>query len=633
MSECPTCSGDPCANPSLCRASREADQTQRNDRPLSDELPREANKRPAETADDWLAAFAKRSNEALAAKAAEKQVAPPPNEAALVEALARKTDIEYDKVRSEVAETLGIRVTTLDDKVAARREAMDAAEQTGPAHWSVVPADELVDGAALLNDLRKVLRKYILLPTGADIAIPLWILHAWTHDNCEISPILTLTSPTKRCGKTSAMILLLFLTPRSELAANVSTASIFRYIEAEHPTLLIDEGDSFLSANDEMRGILNSGHTKAGATVIRVEERDGEHVAKRFSTWAPKAIALIKALPETLADRSVTLRLMRKPKAAQVERLRKRDSSEFKRLRSQAARWAADHGLKLIDADPPVPDTLHDRAADNWRPLLAIADLAGGDWPALARKAACDLSGVEEDGSLGVMLLADVREAFSADTVMRSSDLVTKLTADPEGPWAEYNRGKPLTQRQLARMLGEFGIIPDTVHPQGLPQGKGYKRVDLQPQWEAYCPSESGQPPLQDHSPSFQAYERTNVDGTHTTRDFSSVQEAPRYGSKMDNLSYSHAGLYGCTDENGTEADEGRADQESVGNGAVPHPPVCVHCGSPKPAPNQVAFDGLSVWLHRCCEAKYLGRDEDDGLHGGLDDGLDIPAFLRRRVS
>src|SRR5262249_56183375 len=128
-----------------------------------------------------------------------------------------------------------------------------------------------------------------------------------------------------------------------------------------------------------------------------VEERDGEHVAKRFTAWAPKAIALIKALPETLADRSVPLRLMLKPKAAQVERLRKRDSSEFKRLRSQAARWAADHGLKLIDADPPVPDTLHDRAADNWRPLLAIADLAGGDWPALAPKPASALPALRDD--------------------------------------------------------------------------------------------------------------------------------------------------------------------------------------------------------------------------------------------
>ena len=598
-----------------------------------------AKEREQRKADDWIADFAKRSNEALAAKAAEKQVAPPPNEAVLVEALARKSDTEYDKVRGEVAETLGIRVSTLDDKVAARKEAMDAAEQTGPAHWSVVPADDPVDGAALLDDLRKVLRKYILLPAGADIAIALWILHAWTHDSCEISPILTLTSPTKRCGKTSAMILLLFLTPRSELAANVSTASIFRYIEAEHPTFLIDEGDSFLSASDEMRGILNSGHTKAGATVIRVEEQDGELTTKRFSTWAPKAIALIKALPETLADRSVILRLMRKPKAAKVERLRKRDSIEFKRLRSRAARWVSDHSLKLIDADPPVPDTLHDRAADNWRPLLAIADLAGGDWPALARKAACDLSGVEEDGSLGVLLLADVREAFGTDKVMRSSDLIAKLTADPEGPWAEYNRGKPLTQRQLARMLCEFGIVSDTVHPHGLPQGKGYKRVDLEPQWEAYCPSEPGQDALCPLSPGFQAYKRTNIDGTGITADFSSVQEPPRYGSKTADLSHSRAGLYGCTDENGVQADQSQVALDLGGNGASHHPPVCVHCGSQEPAPNRVAFDGLDVWLHRDCEAEYLGRDGGDD-HGGdgrggddTDDGLDIPAFLRRGVS
>src|SRR5262249_1380745 len=157
-----------------------------------------------------------------------------------------------------------------------------------------------------------------------------------------------------------------------------------------------------------------------------------------------------------------------------------------KQLRARCARWAADNGLKLIDADPPVPDSLHDRAADNWRPLLAIADLAGRQWPALARKAACDLSGAEEDGSMNVMLLTDVRTACGRDDGMGSGALAAKLTADPERPWAEYNRGKPLTQRQLARMLGDFGIISDTVHPQGLPQGKGYKRVDLEPQWEAY---------------------------------------------------------------------------------------------------------------------------------------------------
>src|SRR5262249_54731436 len=157
--------------------------------------------------------------------AAEKNTTPPPDEGAVIEALARKGDLEYDKVRAGIAETLGIRVSTLDDKVAARKEAMNAADQPGPAHWSVEPASETVDGAVLLEDIRKFIHRYIVLPAGADVAVPLWVLHAWTHDACEISPILCLTSPTKRCGKTRLMTLLMFLTPRSALAANVSTAS------------------------------------------------------------------------------------------------------------------------------------------------------------------------------------------------------------------------------------------------------------------------------------------------------------------------------------------------------------------------------------------------------------------------
>ena len=584
---------------------------------MTEKLPPEAEqiladneKRRGAAADDWLAAFSKKSEEALAKKAAEKSTTPPPDEGAVIEALARKSDTEYDKVRSEVAETLGIRVGTLDDRVAALREAMSTTEKTGPAHWAIEPAAAAVDAAALLDDLRKLIRRHIVLPAGADVAIPLWLLHAWTHEHCEISPILCLTSPTKRCGKTQLMILLMFLTPRSELAANVSTASIFRYIEAEYPTLLVDEADSFLSASDEMRGILNSGHTKAGANVIRVEEVNGEFVTKRFSTWAPKAIALIKALPETLADRSVVVRMMRKPKGAVVDRLRKRDTIEFKQLRAGCARWTADNGLKLIDADPPVPDTLHDRAADNWRPLLAIADLAGGQWPALARKAACDLSGAEEDGSMNVLLLTDVRTAFGDDAVMRSVDLVAALVADSEKPWAEWSRGKPLTQRQLARMLGDFGIISVEVHPPGLSHGKGHKRVDLEPAWEAYCPPEPGQSDPSELPPTSQARERASADETGTTSAFSSARKPLSRGSKTANLAYSHAGLRVRADENPVQADEGSADQELGGNGAGRYPPVCIHCGSPEPAPNQVAFDGLNIWLHSGCEADYLGDVE-----------------------
>jgi hypothetical protein len=273
-------------------------------------------------ADDWLSTIAKKSQEALAAKAAKQQV-PAPNKDEVVDALARKDTVEYDQVRGAVSETLGIRIGTLDELVTARRETIAAAsDDHNPAHWAVVPSADPVDGAALLDNIRAVFRRYIMLPPWADIALPLWVMHAWTHDRCEISPILCLTSPTMRCGKSSVMIILTYLTPRSELASNISKASIYRHITAVHPTLLIDEGDTFLTGDDEMRGILNSGHMKAGANVVRQVEEHGEIVSRRFSTWAPKAIALIKRLADTLTDRSIIILLTRKPKAVSVERLR-----------------------------------------------------------------------------------------------------------------------------------------------------------------------------------------------------------------------------------------------------------------------------------------------------------------------
>jgi len=67
-------------------------------------------------------------------------------------------------------------------------------------------------------------------------------------------------------------------------------------------------------------------------------------------------------------------------------------------LRRQARRWCEDNLNILTAADPTVPETLTDRAADNWRPLLAVADRAGGAWPIRARDAALVLSGDSMDG-------------------------------------------------------------------------------------------------------------------------------------------------------------------------------------------------------------------------------------------
>src|SRR5262245_19300910 len=410
-----------------------------------------------------------------------------PNE---IDRLARLPPIEYERQREDAAKRLGVRVGTLD-KMVRKKQALAEDEAASLPHWKVEPSPEPVDGAALLDSLREVFRRYVVLPKGADIALALWVLHAWTMDAGEISPFMVLVSPTKRCGKTSMLIILYYVTPRSELASNITAAALFRYVEEVRPTLLVDEADSFVKDNEELGGILNSGHTKPAANVIRTVEVNGVHTPRRFSTWAPKAIATIRSLADTLEDRAIIVQLQRKPPGATIARLRRRDSEEFAALRGQAARWTIDNFDKLADPEPQMPGALNDRAADNWRPLLAIADIAGGTWPQEARQAACLLSGEQQDRAICVELLKDIRVAFGDNDAIRSADLVTKLTADPERPWAEWKHGRPLTQKQLGALLSPFRICSETVSIPGLNDAKGYKRARFEEAWAAYCPGQT----------------------------------------------------------------------------------------------------------------------------------------------
>jgi putative DNA primase/helicase len=189
--------------------------------------------------------------------------------------LAALSEFAYQKCRKDKAKGLGISLSALD-KMVKQHRATAADEEPALPHWKVESWPGDVSGAALLDDLKATFERYIVLPAGAADASALWTLHSWTMDAGDVSPFLVLVSPTKRCGKTSMLILLMYLTPRSELASNISPSALFRYIEDIRPTLLIDEADSFVSDNEEMRGILDSGHTKAAAHVIRNVEINGK---------------------------------------------------------------------------------------------------------------------------------------------------------------------------------------------------------------------------------------------------------------------------------------------------------------------------------------------------------------------
>ena len=161
---------------------------------------------------------------------------------------------------------------------------------------------------------------------------------------------------------------------------------------------------------------------------------------RKFFCLGPVAIALIGKLPWTLADRAITVRMRRKTKQEKVERLRlDRIGEDTNALRRRCLRWAQDYLPQLNECDPAVPEILNDRAADNWRPLCAIAEVAGGEWPQHVQKAIAALAGTGWiDEAIGALLLEDIRQIFLEEKTEKlvSDDLVKALHTLEERPWS-----------------------------------------------------------------------------------------------------------------------------------------------------------------------------------------------------
>jgi putative DNA primase/helicase len=402
--------------------------------------------------------------------------------------LAKLPPLEYEQVRDKAAKGLGIsRVSVLDAEVKkARGETTDKGGQGKAATFDdPEPWPDPVDPGELLDEIRDTLRRYLVLPDHTAEALALWSVFTWTIDAFDAAPLLLLTSPEKRCGKTRTLDVLQRVTHRPLPASNSSPAALFRSIEANTPTLLIDEADTFLNSNDELRGVINSGFTRTSAFILRTVGDD--HEPRQFSTWSPKAIAMIRTPADTIIDRAVVVQLKRKAKGERVERLR--DRMKFPELRRRLARFTVDYMDELREAEPDSPDKLDDRAADKWSPMFALADLAGGQWPGLARSAALALSAAADDESLRVELLRDIRGIFenkgNPDAVT-TDDILAGLHEIEERPWNEYGRaGKPISSVQLARLLKPFEVKPRNVSITGN-RAKGYPRERFTDAWKRY---------------------------------------------------------------------------------------------------------------------------------------------------
>jgi putative DNA primase/helicase len=409
--------------------------------------------------------------------------------------LAKLSSIEYDRERVPAAERLGIRVGVLDKAVKGTRA--EGGETKGQGRPFQVPETEpwsgAVDGATLLTEIVNAVRRYVVLPDGAAEIAALWAFHTHCFDCFMHSPRLAITSPEKRCGKTTLLDVLACLVARALSTSNATVSTIFRVIEMARPTLLIDEADTFLKENDELRGILNSGHRKGGGVLRNVGD---DHEPRQFSTWGPAAIAMIGQLPDTLDDRSLNCRLRRRKASERVGSFRSDRADDLRILARKMARWAADNETRLRAADPYMGE-LQNRTADNWRPLFALADLAGGPWTARARTVATAADAARTEQSIGIQLLADTKAAFKAKKSDRfsSEDLTAHLNSLDDRPWSEFNNGKPLSKARLARLLSRFNIAPGSIR---LPDGhtpKGYYLSAFEDAFATYLPPESATPP------------------------------------------------------------------------------------------------------------------------------------------
>ena len=401
--------------------------------------------------------------------------------------LAKLPPMEYDRRRDTAASELHIRVSTLDkmvDKARGEQAALDDDGQGTATFFPEVEAwPEAVDGAQMLDDLACAIRSHVVMADAPRDAIALWTVHTWLIEQFGVSPRAAITSPVKQCGKTTLLDVLSFLVRRSLPSANLTAALVFRTVEAFKPTLLIDEADTFLRSNDELRGILNSGHRRTGRAMRLVGD---EHEPKAFSTYSACAIAMIGKLPDTLADRSLEVSLKRRLAGEPIVPIRLDCAPHLEELSRKIARWAADHAVEISDSDPQMPEGVFNRRADNWRPLLAIAEAAGGDWPRRAREAASGTQ-VEDEGQTE-QLLADIRDIFGDRDRLPSFTLADDL-ANLEGrPWAEYGYArKPITPDQLAKLLKPLGVAP-TLMKFGDKPLRGYSRFLFDDALSRYTP-------------------------------------------------------------------------------------------------------------------------------------------------
>ena len=371
-----------------------------------------------------------------------------------------------------------------------------ASPQSDPR--DAAPSEHPFDAYTPAETVHGILEKYVALEPHEYVAVTLWIIHTHVFDRFMVTPRLVLTSPVRNCGKTTLLDIASRLVARAEKTDSITGPAIMHTVHQSKRTLLLDEADNLeMPVKAVLRAVLNSGYRKGGNRTLMVKG-----TSKRFDVFAPVALASIGSLTLPLMSRSIVIRMRRHDGVQSLRRFDAADTADLDIVYSHIRHWLGQHDLNL---NPDMPPELRGRQADNWRPLLSIADACGPTWSALARDAAIAFARTDRDEDVAITLLHHIREVFYARPVDRiASKLLIDRLLEHDEMWSEY-RGvhgnenpRKLTQGALAALLRPFGIRPRKFWPPHrdatTKSYRGYFRSDFEAAWRAYCDGTPAQP-------------------------------------------------------------------------------------------------------------------------------------------
>ena len=325
--------------------------------------------------------------------------------------------------------------------------------------------------ASALTAVESFIRRFVVLTGEQSTLIALWVAQTHALDVFDYVAYLHIHSPLPECGKSRLLEVLEPIVAKPWFTGRVTAAVLMRKVDAEHPTLLLDESDAAFNGDPEytegLRGMLNTGFQRSGKASACVGQ--GANLTfKDFSTFGAKAVAGIGRLPSTVESRSIPIALKRRTKHEAIEKWRRRTAWTAAEVVRTDLVSAVNGAMPMCQGQyPDIPEGLSDRAEDVLEPLVTIADAAGGDWPARARAAAVELMGYaarqkqETDQNLALELLADVRAIFEAKDnpkKLATKDIIAGLVALDDRPWATFSKDKPITGHRLSRLLKGFDV-------------------------------------------------------------------------------------------------------------------------------------------------------------------------------